>query len=221
MRTILLVDPAGETTLREQLESLGYEVKAMTGKGNVDAAVVPVDAILALDIPAVAVGHYASLVAAQAREDISYLVELPGTEESLGRALQILLEPNGAQRMNGVQFREQDNPEGYARMRLAPCGLSERETETVLLRAALRLNTEETAARMGIEPKTVKIHMTAAYRKVGVKRPTIAKLRSWLFGDGPGPLGLPAKLGERITMTQNLRPVGRGETAGQSKRRAR
>jgi DNA-binding NarL/FixJ family response regulator len=173
MRKVLLVEPHGQTKLREQLEALGYEVITRATR-DVDLAVVPVDAIVALpDVPAVAVGTYDELARVQGREDFAYLVEVPASTEGLGRALHEAMQPRPAA-MNGDTVVADD----IATKRLTDAELTPREVEVALLRMQ-GFRIREVADKLHLTPKTVKVHTTNACAKVGVQG--VGELRQKIF----------------------------------------
>ena len=175
MRKIFLVEPNGQTKLREQLEALGYEVVTRGTKG-IDVAVVPIEAIVALheDVPTIGVGGYTALLSAQGRDDMSYLVELPVSQEALGRALTHAAQPRPA----AVSHEGNGSLDTIATERLERAGLTPREVETALLRMQ-GFRIREVADKLHLTPKTVKVHTTNACAKVGVTG--VGELRQKIF----------------------------------------
>lgn len=170
MKKVLIVEASENSkTLGAQLRALGYNVITRAAREMVAAIVSRGTSLEMLpeDTPVILTGTFEALRTSPNEDQIAYLAEEPVDGVQMGRVLEAV---SAGPKSFGL--------ERYAAKRLELAGLTPREQEVALHRAK-GLSIRDTAKRMGLKEKTIKVHSYNAYKKVGAKG--LAEFRQTLF----------------------------------------
>jgi DNA-binding NarL/FixJ family response regulator len=123
------------------------------------------------------------------------------TPEDLGQAIRVALSGSGnvlSPRVIQNLFDDVDSTSGSGNGRRSEFSLTQRENDILALLAEGKSN-REIAQSLFLSEKTVKAHLAAIFRKLGVTNRTQAAMAAVHMGVGPVPMGGPGAFGGRET----------------------